>query len=291
MRAPARSGFTLVELLVTLGVVSLLIGLLLPAVQRARDAANRTACSSNLRQITLALHQYHDRDGRFPPATSNVRTQPFRLMNWHTRILPFIEQDALWAAATEAFDRSPDILAVAHQSLHTQSVRLFVCPSDRRTRQVKWDPGTWAVTSYLGNSGHHAGSQDGTLYLNSQVTIASITDGTSTTLLVGERPAPTVTRGSWYGGSGLVATGSTDSHLGVRELLQDLDLPYMCPTPLHFRPGSPNAPCAYLHYWSFHTGGANFAFCDGSVRFLTYAADRLLPVYATRGNGEIAEDP
>jgi prepilin-type processing-associated H-X9-DG protein len=95
--------------------------------------------------------------------------------------------------------------------------------------------------------------------------------------------------GNWYGGEGLFGSGATVSNLGVREIHDDERVNYRCTSPLHFAPSTPASDCGYMHYWSFHPGGANFAFCDGSVRFIRYEADQIVPALATRNGGEVVE--
>lgn len=134
--------------------------------------------------------------------------------------------------------------------------------------------------------------KDGVLYLDSAVRLADIRDGTSQTIAAGERPpSADLALGWWYAGWGQAKDGSGEMHLGVREM-NNYARYSRCPTgPYHFVLGRIENRCDALHYWSLHVGGANFLFCDGSVRFIAYSTDDLLPALATRSAGDISTLP
>ncbi len=285
-----RLGFTLLELLVVLAIIAVLIGLLLPAVQRVRDAGARVACQNNLRQMGVALHSYHDTAGVFPPAV-RPRNDPYPFLSWQARILPWVEQTALWSQAQAAFRKDIRFWTPPHEAARTTVLAVYVCPADGRSIANPQPENTrHAYTHYLGVSGQNF--DDGLLFSDSRVSLADVRDGTSGTLLVGERPPSSDQRfGWWYGGVGQLFDGSADSHLPVRARNQTFRAP-MCPNgPYHFKAGDPNNLCDTFHFWSRHVGGANFLFADGSVRFLGYGADAVLPALATRAGGEVAQLP
>ena len=128
----------------------------------------------------------------------------------------------------------------------------------------------------------------------SRTRFSDIGDGASNTLAVGERPpSPDFWLGWWYAGAGEKGTGAGDVVLGVRERHVDTG-PYTahCPGgPYRFRAGAVTEMCDAFHYWSLHQGGANFLFCDGSVRFLSYPADSVFPALASRAGGDVADVP
>lgn len=281
-----RYAVTLLEVLVVCGVIAFLVGLIGPAVQRVRATANKTSCEYNLHQIGLALQQFHDSEGALPPATLNALNAQYRYLNWHARILPYLEQDALTEFTSVDFALTPDPFGFpAHRNL-SNPIRLFQCPSDPRKGVVNSNGTKVAITDYLGNSGLNRSSHDGTLFLSSAINFSEILDGTSNTLLAGERPSPDNTPTGWYASVGVHGSGSTTSHVGVREIADDVEAKYACPSPSHFEKAIPKSPCGHTHFWSFHPSGANFAFCDGSVRYLSYSADSILPALATRAGGE-----
>jgi prepilin-type processing-associated H-X9-DG protein len=295
VKTPIRHGFSLAELLVMLAIIGVVMGLLLPAVQKVRESANQSSCANNLRQIGLALHHYHDTHHSLPPGVSYRNgADPFPFMSWQTRVLPFAEQQNLWNQADQAFARDKNFL---HNPPHvglTTVVPLYGCPSDSRTSSVAQLPGNIAVafTDYLGVEGRDQNRQDGVLYLDSHVAFREITDGLSNTLMVGERPpSADGLLGWWYAGWGQEQDGSGDMVLGVREWNVGRYGP-QCPVgPYHFGPGRINNQCDAFHFWSRHAGGAHFLFCDGSVRFLSYSADPILPALATRKGGETVTVP
>ncbi len=293
-RHPRRLGFSLVELLVAMAILALLAGLTLAAVQRVRSAAAKTDCANRLRQIGLAFHHYHGATGAFPAGvTVGGPAEPFRFMNWETRLLPYLEQEALWRQAVEAYRLRPDEFRASPPHLIGTRVAAFVCPADPLAGVPRTISGiTFAYTSYLGVSGTRQTRHDGTLYIDSKTRFADITDGTSNTLLVGERPPSTDgVYGWWYAGEGQNDDGSADSVLSTGERPTSFRL-LGCPTtPSVFGPGRPDDQCAALHFWSMHTGGAHFALCDGSVRFIRYSAADILPQLATRAGGETASVP
>lgn len=147
------------------------------------------------------------------------------------------------------------------------------------------------MTSYLGVAGLNTGRADGSLFLDSNLRLNDITDGTSSTLLVGERPPSTDFRyGWWYAGWGQNKDGEGDGVLGVRTFCREVSSG--CPEgPYHFTAGRFDNQCDAFHFWSPHPGGANFAFADGSVRFLRYSADPIMPALPTRAGGETVELP
>jgi prepilin-type processing-associated H-X9-DG protein len=143
-------------------------------------------------------------------------------------------------------------------------------------------------------SGKDYSTRDGVLFQNSRVRMADIADGTSNTLMLGERPpSADLQFGWWYAGVGQKGTGSADLVLGVREQnLQAIGSGSPCgPGAYPFGPAAFDDPCGMYHFWSPHAGGANFAMADGSVRFLTYAADAVMPALASRSGGEAVEVP
>ncbi|MBX3421673.1 MAG: DUF1559 domain-containing protein [Pirellulaceae bacterium] len=322
-----RRAFTLVELLVVIAIIGVLVGLLLPAVQAAREAGRRIQCANNLKQQVLGLQLYHDAQRRFPSAHQigqNWYSEYFResapqgytaegyptegpFWSWLFRITPYIEFGNLYRAADirpirpawPFFQKMPD-----GQILNGISTPTFKCPSDPRV-DLKWYGASGeenALTSYLGVSGRcqfkEAGGQDGLLYVNSKVTMAAISDGTSNTLAIGERPpSSSLLYGwQWAGAGDSPAFGATDVVLGVYERALTPEA-----QPDFYRPGRIQDPDSLerYHFWSLHPGGGNWALVDGSVRFISYLAGRpqdlssnshsanVIEKLATRAGGEL----
>jgi prepilin-type N-terminal cleavage/methylation domain-containing protein/prepilin-type processing-associated H-X9-DG protein len=289
IRVRSRQGLSLIELLIVIAIIGVLIALLLPAVQRARDAASRSECANNIRQIGLALHSYHDSHGVLPPGVSHAGvSEPFPFMSWNTRLLPYLEQPALWSQAQAAYQRTPNFLNDPPHPIATV-VRTFLCPSDSRvsTPHAFSDTVRAAFTSYLGVEGRNQFRQDGLLYLNSRVRFGEVTDGLSHTLLVGERPpSSTFTLGWWYAGWGQNQDGSAEMVLGVQERNFG-KYSATCPAgPYTYSQGSLSEFCDAFHFWSPHLGGATFLFADGSVHLIPYSAAPIMPALATRSGGE-----
>jgi prepilin-type processing-associated H-X9-DG protein len=197
-------------------------------------------------------------------------------------------------------------------------VPTYLCPSENGATSFEIDLNpsikiVQAITNYQGISGLNYTTSDGCLAANHMVRFADILDGTSNTLLVGERTqSKTITYGAYYAGCGQFGPGlptgdeqrgSGDVVLGVREIFGqasgDSTLDACPPGPYHFQPpnligdatGKINQQCDQFHYWSNHPGGANFLYADGSTHFLVYSFDNIMPAMATRSGGEVFEQP
>jgi prepilin-type N-terminal cleavage/methylation domain-containing protein/prepilin-type processing-associated H-X9-DG protein len=294
-----RRGFTAVEVVVVLAIIGVLVALILPAVQKIREAASRTQCLDHLRQIGLALHGYHQVYGHLPPGVSyDAYAYPF--MGWQTRLLPFVEQDALWRQAVEDYDADPVPFNPPYHRDLSVVLPLYGCPTLVQTSMVEDYMGVAvALTAYPGVEGTNFRRKDGVLFLDSSVRLTDVTDGTSNTLMVGERPpSPDNYWGWWYAGSGQfrigpsgfeVVTGSGDMVLGMRERnFMEGGCP---PGPYAYGPGQIGNTCDIFHFWSLHPGGANFLLGDGSARFIPYSAVAVMPALSTRAGGEVAALP
>jgi prepilin-type N-terminal cleavage/methylation domain-containing protein len=187
----AAKGFTLVELLVVIAIIAVLIGLLLPAVQRVREAANRLQCQNNLKQLGLGLHNYHGTYERFPPAYQAVGLNSGP--GWGTFILPYIEQEALGQQVPKGspFWGGSRAVSTAADGGQT-SLRMFRCPSGAGPI-LNAGQGDFAVSNYRATCGTltttiYPAEKDlgGVMYQNSRVRITDVIDGTSNTTMVGE---------------------------------------------------------------------------------------------------------
>jgi prepilin-type N-terminal cleavage/methylation domain-containing protein len=275
-----RGGFTLIELLVVIAIIAILIGLLLPAVQKVREAASRMKCSNNLKQLALACHSYHDVMNRFPGWAGGGSVNL-----WIPQIMPYFEQDVLSKPAPPP--ASQTVLAITNAT-----VNVLQCPSN--SVQQPYGPFSgrfWGITNYLGVTGRRysdwtAGGDTGILAVypaSQRVTMTGIGDGTSNTLLIGERGPSNNNYWGWY------AYADWDSHLWALTQSGDSYLNGPCPLPLYFQPEiKTNPPCSANHFWSNHSQGANFAVADGGVRFFTYQAGlTIIPIMSTRSGGEV----
>lgn len=289
MSATRRTGFTLVEVVIALAITALLTGLVLAAVQRVRAAAARAACANNLRQTALALAHYHHVHHALPPGTVSPRKPGLHYLNWQARLLPFVEQQALWEPIADSYRRNPNFWRAPWHTGRDQVVRVFGCPADARV--LVYRPRESGLTSFMGVSGRAAARGDGLLFADSAVRFADVADGLSNTLVVGERPPSADLRlGWWYAGWGQPDNGfAHDAFLGVT----DINVPWdtspedNCPRgPYRFGPGRFSDQCDTFHFWSPHPGGAHFTLADGSVRFLSYSSAPVLPALSTRAGGE-----
>ena len=290
--AQRRTGYTLVEVLVVIGLIAALVGLLLPAVQKVRHAAARAGCANNLKQIGLAVHLYENTHQVLPPGVNiKIGSPIYSYLTWEAFLLPFIDQQQMWDNTCAAFAEDSNFFDnPPHTGLST-SLAIYACPSDSRVSEVQYERlgREVALTSYLGVSGRDYIHNDGVLFLGSAIRVSDISDGLSNTLLAGERPPSKDNEfGWWYGGYGQLDTGSGDSVLGAAEINGTYVAGGICPRgPYTFTPGTLDNSCQIYHFWSFHPGGANFVFADGSVHFFSYSGASVMPALSTRAGGEI----
>ena len=306
----APAAFTLIELLVVIAIIAVLIGLLVPAVQKVREAANRMNCSNRQKQLALALHGYHDVNNFFPQGQYNnfySNDAPYIRGCWIHPILPYIEQANLF----QNFEYSNRVngwalLAGGKATM----VSTLVCPSDPASpktdtfdgNNVVYPTGTTVaekqglhtnMVACAGDSGYATNGQNlnGMFFVKSKTKMADILDGTSNTLMLSEIvlvPDSTVNdlRGrysnSWYGNSWFSALNPPNTSIADRVGYQGISTP-KAPSTL-----TTNDPAPNLSARSYHSGGVNTAFGDGSTRFLRESVN--LTTYramATRGLGEV----
>ncbi len=314
-----RLGFTLIELLVVIAIIGVLVALLLPAVQSARESARRTQCTNNLKQLGLALHERHGSFGSFPagyatqrysyptPDSSSQQWLGGPGWGWTTAILGGLEQAALFNAIN--FDLGT--LDPASRTVRRTVLSVYLCPSSSGTGLTPLHAkGPYlAPGQYVGNLGQYDydnyriddfdgicvdpnAPDNGVLFRDGAVAIANIADGTGTTLLVGER-SRNVADGTWVGvpfevedtwlRESWFSTKSTWSNPNVSKPASFMILAQTGPFPGYKKPpdatcrpippdariGTPNSKDAGpIEYNSMHSGGCNFLFCDGTVRFL-----------------------
>jgi prepilin-type N-terminal cleavage/methylation domain-containing protein/prepilin-type processing-associated H-X9-DG protein len=294
--------FTLIELLVVIAVIAVLIALLLPAVQAAREAARRTQCVNNLKQIGLAMHGYHSSQDTFPPAyitaVVNNPTLPETGpgWGWGGMILNDLEQKPLYNAT----NFSLPITYPGSMTARTATLSVFLCPSNVGSGPVIVRNSSGAVLcsdlsagQYVASAGQlepgeFPDSNNGVFYRNSHNGIRDITDGTSMTIMVGER-SRNVADATWVG---VIPTAQLCTNPKWR--VQECE---PASTMVVSHTGSaatgtiyvPNSKSSMVDdYWSLHPGGCNFLFGDGSVRFIKESVNPSIFSYlSTRAGGEV----
>jgi len=283
---PPPRGFSLIELLVAIGIIGVLVSLVLPAVQSAREAARRAQCVNNLKQLALAAHNYHDRLGTLPMGTPQYRYPDVGNHIGHSlfvALLQDMEQGSLYNAVN--FDKN--IYTYANQTVHESGFATLWCPSDPHVRHVALNDrpyqdipagqfriayssyaacaGTWYhLTDDPIRSAQLARQDNGLAFVNSSVRLADVGDGTSQTFLFGERA-----HGRLAGRARLINHWWFDGYHG--------DTLFWTLYPINpassLAAGSHDTGPFLAAAGSFHPGGANFAYADGSVRFLANTLD------------------
>jgi prepilin-type N-terminal cleavage/methylation domain-containing protein/prepilin-type processing-associated H-X9-DG protein len=299
-------GFTLIELLVVIAIIAVLIGLLLPAVQSAREAARRAQCAGHFKQLALAAHNYHATHNVFPPGyitlTATARPNSPETgpgWGWGTMLLENLEQRPLYNSVNFVLP----ITVPASLTVRTALLAVFLCPSsagaegpvrlfDERNQPLVSDltPGQYVASAGQWEVEEFPAENNGMFFRNSRVGVRDVTDGTSQTLLMGER-SRNIADATWVGVIPL-AEVCTNPRWMVRECetANVMVLGHTGPSP-----GGqswvdvPNYPAAGADdFWSLHPGGCNFAFADGSVRFLRQTINpRVFSFLSTRAGGEV----
>lgn len=318
-RRTSRVGFTLIELLVVIAIIAVLIALLLPAVQQAREAARRAQCKNNLKQLGLALQNYHDIYHAYPinyrPSGTTFNASTYSVWSWIQGILPYVEQGNLYKRLLPC---APMETHAGNKAASETPLTVLTCPSDSTRRNgllahrsdladanlkkaitnykacmgQNWGYGPFTIPGRGKNAGETLGLQfcDGLIcpcsqgvspttairISRNQSRIADITDGTSNTFAVGETIAGWSNWNWWFNSNASTAT---------------------CAIPLNYRKGLVNLVSqagAWPYNYSFfsqHTGGANFAFCDGSVHYISDNINRqLYRNLATISGGEVVSN-
>jgi prepilin-type N-terminal cleavage/methylation domain-containing protein len=317
-----RSAFTLVELLVVIAIIGVLVALLLPAVQAAREAARRSQCSNNLKQLGIAIHMFHDTFHKFPVGTHDDDNRSFC---WRTWILPYVEQKSLYdqlvaqgmwvppqmggGSNNGNVDSIPGSEVSGNTNLKTlgkTKLGFYNCPSDVLPL---YDNDGYAKTSYCGNMGPVVGTPTSCASSNAKgslqrgvflmandnsytwtTNMASMIDGTSNTIMVGEvsetlninSKKPSDSRFPiWVGGNN---NGGCSGTAGAGATLRFIDLAYY----INRRIGNESDSC----FGSKHPGGAQFTLGDASVRFVTANVNTTIwRAAGTRDGGESYQLP
>jgi prepilin-type N-terminal cleavage/methylation domain-containing protein/prepilin-type processing-associated H-X9-DG protein len=357
-----RKAFTLIELLVVIAIIAVLIGLLLPAVQKVREAANRMSCTNNLKQLGLAAQNYHGVFGKFPPgvnlpaATAKVANGastpgpqvPGQSFSLFEALLPYIEQDNIYKALnfvgpgtlrgtdgvnypgynSQYYVNNATKIGNCYNPTDpgAQIIKTLLCPSDTAPQQTTYLDMTTNHTFYFGantyggcagrvsfytyqdaGTGQGGMTQDGIFYINSAVRIADITDGTSNTIMFGERNRHDDIINQIYGNATQPDFMEEHSGWAWANNLPGFDYLFGASQPINWTlakapPGSPPTQTPpkdpgftyedfrMSTFGSQHPGGANFCMADGSVRFITDSLPLLtLQWLTTRAGGEVID--
>jgi prepilin-type N-terminal cleavage/methylation domain-containing protein/prepilin-type processing-associated H-X9-DG protein len=287
-----RGGFTLIELLVVIGILGVLFAILLPAVQRVREAASRAQCANNLKQIGLAFQSHHSALGYFPTAGDNWSTPPTYIngvpavgdqqgAGWGFQILPYIEGDNAWRGGGATTDSARQRVAVG------AIFPVYFCPSRRAPMTVTYhdlyisrsgdDLVTHALNDYAGNNLFNDSGVLRSNVVGSPLRLADITDGTSSTLLIGEKRM-----NIYYLGQPLRSDdneGYTGGH--------DWDTMRSTDAPPARDSNAATPEKGLVHFGSSHPSGLNVVFADGSVHHVPYAIDpAVFSLLGSRADGK-----
>jgi prepilin-type N-terminal cleavage/methylation domain-containing protein/prepilin-type processing-associated H-X9-DG protein len=306
----SREGFTLIELLVVIAIMGILIALLLPAVQKVREAANRAQCQNNLKQVGLACQNHHDVNKHFPPGY--LATQPYADgatdtapgWGWAAYLLPYVEQGNLYKRLNlgQPVQDSPAIQT---------ALPLYLCPSDLYPQAAfpvtdafgntlaPAAPSSYAACAGGDESSTFGPSGLGVFYRNSATRMTDITDGTSNTLLVGERAWANV-NGTWAGAvpGGVCRRGRQNPCPGSGAAFFPAAALVLAHS--HLNNATSDTDGGLDDFSSMHFGGANILFADGHVAFVrsipgdnadgSYTADGVaFQALGTRGNGDVSQ--
>jgi prepilin-type N-terminal cleavage/methylation domain-containing protein/prepilin-type processing-associated H-X9-DG protein len=294
----ARQGFTLVELLVVIAIIGMLVGLLLPAIQSAREAGRRAQCQNNLRQVGLSMQQFHDAHRAFPPgfqSKANAENGPSLGpgWGWAAYLLAHMEQ------STTQIDFRKPITDPVHDQVRRRQFPVLLCPSDPGDRlpfKVLDEHGAeltqLAFANYVGVGGTYevSGFPDtgtGVMLRNRGIRIAEITDGTSKTLMVGERASRKSPQSSWVG----AVTDAAVQPLNPAYEVEEPPVLILTNTGTAADGRVPNNDLDHVEDSnSEHPAGVNFLLCDGSVRLIAETIDPILwQALGTRAGNEITE--
>ncbi len=255
----SRVGFTLIELLVVIAIIAILLGLLLPAVQKVREAAARMQCSNHLKQMGLAFHTFHDNQGAFPhggynaPSAAAASVTKRDEWSWTYQILPYIEQENLYREAD-------------YRVIFRTPVKIYYCP----TRRPPTVYNNTTRTDYAGCGGTIGSNGSNGVVVRGgsalRVTLTGIPDGTSNTIMVGEKQLNLDKLGTNIDDNETHFNAGWNGDYDLYRIAQPSAGTWLAPTP-DYHSASTNAS---TRFGSSHTGGCQFVFADGSVRMISY---------------------